>query len=319
MLASFTLLTLGLALSVPAYTFFAQLPGAPELGMAWHRWTLTLPDSFALCTVGAYFLMIVWNVQRSAASKAAAQKWAAKSSSGVGTILVAWNYFLCVLSLLMLVANVRSASNIVANNGGARVSLLCDGDSMWLHTPEKGVDMFWQLMFLWSKFAELFDTVLLVVRGRNVIFLHWYHHITVLLYCWFTTTTESPAIIFASMNAFVHSIMYYYYARMAQGVRPAFGRILTSIQLSQMVVGSGCAFCFIYLNSVDPEACPGSTKMAADNGLLRDRMAAATVIMYGSYMVLFLRFFITKYLTPVPQKKLDSKPTEDKIKETKRK
>ena len=63
----------------------------------------------------------------------------------------------------------------------------------------------------------------------------------------------------------------------------------------------------------------GLTKMAADNGLLRDRVAAATVIMYGSYMVLFLRFFITKYLTPVPQKKLDSKPTEDKIKETKRK
>ena len=39
--------------------------------------------------------------------------------------------------------------------------------------------------------------------------------------------------------------MYYYYARMAQGVRPAFGKMLTSVQMLQMVVGVACAVGFV--------------------------------------------------------------------------
>ena len=311
LLVSSVVLVFGLAFSVPTCDYLAALPGAAEFGLGWHNWSVALPDNFALWTVGAYVLMIMWHDQRSVESKATAQKWAAMPSSGMGTILVAWNFFLCALSLLMLVGNVRAASNIVVKNGGELSSLLCDGDSTWLPVPGKGIDMAWQLMFAWSKFPELFDTVLLVVRGRDVIFLHWYHHITVLLYCWFSMRIDNPAIFFGTMNAFVHSIMYYYYARMAQGVRPAFGQILTSLQLSQMVVGSCCAVYSIYLNRTDPEGCPGSTKMAADGGLLRDRMAAASVVMYGSYMVLFLRFFIKKYLTPV-FKQVGSKTTAGK-------
>ena len=28
------------------------------------------------------------------------------------------------------------------------------------------------------------DTVFLVLQKKPVIFLHWFHHVTVLLYCW---------------------------------------------------------------------------------------------------------------------------------------
>lgn len=43
-----------------------------------------------------------------------------------------------------------------------------------------------------------------VVRRR-------YHHVTVLLFTWFTYSNENPGIIFIAMNYSVHAVMYLYY------------------------------------------------------------------------------------------------------------
>jgi hypothetical protein len=40
------------------------------------------------------------------------------------------------------------------------------------------------IMFAWSKVAELGDTLFLVLRKREVIFLHWYHHASVIALTW---------------------------------------------------------------------------------------------------------------------------------------
>jgi len=67
-------------------------------------------------------------------------------------------------------------------------------------------------LFILSKIPELFDTVFIVLRKKNLIFLHWYHHLTVLLYCWNSYVTESSAgLYFVSMNYSVHAIMYFYF------------------------------------------------------------------------------------------------------------
>ena len=42
----------------------------------------------------------------------------------------------------------------------------------------------WVGLFIFSKFPELLDTAFLVLQKKRVIFLHWFHHTTVLLYCW---------------------------------------------------------------------------------------------------------------------------------------
>jgi len=48
------------------------------------------------------------------------------------------------------------------------------------------------------------------------MFLHWYHHLTVIIYAWQGTMYQvSGGLIYSSLNYFVHSIMYFYYFLMA--------------------------------------------------------------------------------------------------------
>ena len=47
----------------------------------------------------------------------------------------------------------------------------------------QGAAGLWTMLFIYSKVPELVDTIFLVIQKKDVIFLHWYHHFTVLLYC----------------------------------------------------------------------------------------------------------------------------------------
>ena len=45
--------------------------------------------------------------------------------------------------------------------------------------------VFWYLVFIWSKVAELGDTAFIVLRKQKLINLHWIHHVLTLCYCFF--------------------------------------------------------------------------------------------------------------------------------------
>ena len=148
----------------------------------------------------------------------------------------------------------------------------------------------WVQLFILSKFPELIDTFFIVIHKKPLIFLHWYHHISVLLYCWHSYVTKAPTgIIFCAMNYAVHAIMYFYYFLMAARMKPKFfnAMYITTAQISQMIVGVivtiyGCYL--LWVKKVSPETC----WLTPENNF-------AALLMYGSYLFLFLQFFWQRY------------------------
>ena len=170
------------------------------------------------------------------------------------------------------------------------------------HDPESqygsGATGLWVQMFILSKIPELLDTLFIVVHKKPLIFLHWYHHISVLLYCWHAYTTKAPSgIFFATMNYAVHAIMYFYYYLMAVKRKPKwFNSIwITVAQISQMILGVIVTIMGFVL----------APKYEKECALKRENNLAA-LIMYGSYFLLFLQFFLQRYFKTTPTKGISS-------------
>ena len=143
---------------------------------------------------------------------------------------------------------------------------------------------------------ELFDTFFIVIHKKPLIFLHWYHHITVLLYCWHSyVTTSPPGIFFVVMNYSVHASMYFYYFLMAVRLRPKWFNpmFITAFQISQMIVGVAVTLvAFYYYMKKDDRSC----KIERENN-------TAAFVMYGSYLFLFMQFFVGRYFKAKAQKR----------------
>merc|ERR1711979_41692 len=150
-----------------------------------------------------------------------------------------------------------------------------------------GLSGFFVALFIYSKLAELVDTVLLLLAGKPVIALQWWHHSTVLLYCWHSYSVRiATGAWFASMNYTVHSIMYGYFAVMGTQYRKAVSRYaiyITLLQLVQMLVGM-----FVTIKAVQYQAAGEECHVNKTNSLLGLSMCA-------SYFVLFFKLFIDNY------------------------
>jgi len=201
---------------------------------------------------------------------------------GLKTTLAGWNLFLAVFSLI---GAIRTAPHlfVMLKDFGFEYTVCRAG----LPGYGNGAVGFWVFLFIFSKYFELFDTVLLVVRKRKVGFLHWYHHCSVLLYCWHAYVWEMPTgIYFVVMNYIVHAIMYFYYFLAAVCAKPPrWALMVTIMQLSQMAVGIGITLSHVYilLNDTVPN-CDGHIPNLS-----------AALAMYFSYFVLFAQFLSNRY------------------------
>jgi len=168
------------------------------------------------------------------------------------------------------------------------------------------VSNFWSMVFILSKLPELVDTAFIVLRKQKLIFLHWYHHITVMIYSWYSFRDRLAGVQwYVGMNFFVHALMYSYYACRALKIRipRPIAMTITALQLSQMFVGVWVQF-YIYSVRKD-ENCPTHYY----------NLRAAS-IMYGSYYLLFAQFFIKAYIfpsKPAAKAKVEPKVTEERI------
>lgn len=198
--------------------------------------------------------------------------------------LAVWNF---ALSLFSWIGAFRVAPQLYHNLSSYSLrSNLCDDPAALYGSGSTGL---WVQLFILSKFPELFDTFFIVIHKKPLIFLHWYHHITVLLYCWHSYVTTSPSgIFFVVMNYSVHAVMYGYYFLMAVKKLPRWFNpiVVTFMQLSQMFIGVAVTIVawYYYSNPVEGEVCH-----------IRKENNVAAFVMYGSYFYLFAQFFVTRY------------------------
>lgn len=212
-------------------------------------------------------------------------------------ILACWNFS---LSLFSFVGLFRTLPHLVHNltSYSMHENLCNDPESQY----GSGTTGLWIQLFILSKFPELIDTFFIVVHKKPLIFLHWYHHITVLLYCWHSYVTKAPAgIFFCVMNYAVHAIMYGYYFLMAIKMKPKWmnAMVITSAQISQMVVGVFVTLLGFYYYEHDMDSVDNPCFIKHENNV-------AAFLMYGSYLFLFLQFFIGRYYTAKISRKASS-------------
>jgi len=219
--------------------------------------------------------------------------------------LAIWSLILAVFSIAGSLRTVPMVYKILTEKGVQH--LICEDTRYeWLADNPGG---YWTLLFCLSKVPELVDTAFIILRKKELITLHWYHHFTVMLFCWQAwASCNLSGLIFAAMNLSVHAVMYTFYALTALGYRPTtFALFITLGQISQMVVGTAVTTYVVLdklvwnpLKKLDfTLTIPGNflAKQSIFDGqcLVSSGNALAGLVMYGSYLLLFVHFFVVTY------------------------
>ena len=141
----------------------------------------------------------------------------------------------------------------------------------------------WTGLFILSKFPELIDTVFLVYLNKPVRFIHWFHHATVLLYCWHAYVNGIVSgLWFIAMNYTVHAVMYCYYA---YPLKYKFIQVgITLMQIVQMIVGTGITISVMIYYYTDRPCITNPANFLS------------AVAMYTVYLGLFVHLFYKNYV-----------------------
>ena len=202
-------------------------------------------------------------------------------------VLAGWNLFLATFSAWGMIKTVPHMLYLISSLEFDQT--VCNPAETW-GGPGTGLAV---QLFCLSKIPELVDTVFIVLRKKPLIFLHWYHHVTVLAFCWHSYLTESGAgLYFTSMNYTVHAIMYFYYFLQAIRSVPKWFPtiIITIMQISQMIVGTAVVGFSIYFKF------NGSKNFAIGACNVEPNNLVVGGIIYASYLYLFLEFFVKRYI-----------------------
>ncbi|GMT23441.1 hypothetical protein PFISCL1PPCAC_14738 [Pristionchus fissidentatus] len=194
--------------------------------------------------------------------------------------LIIWNLSLALFSIVGFVRFGEDYFESLFNRG--IYTTICT------NPPHDGVAALWCAVFVFSKLFELGDTLFIVLRKRPLIFLHYYHHVAVLIYAAHSGAEHAtPGRSFIAMNFAAHSLMYSYYAARAMGYRPPefISVTITLCQTIQMIVGVAISIGTYYIKAALGWQCQQSFA----NLYLG-------FFIYFTFAFLFIKFFVNRYL-----------------------
>lgn len=117
----------------------------------------------------------------------------------------------------------------------------------------------WGWVFYLSKFYEVLDTAIIIMKGKRSSTLQTYHHAGAMLSMWSGIRYMSPPIwMFALVNSGIHAMMYTYYTVAALKIRVPnrIKRTLTTMQITQFLVGVAFAACHLFVSYTVPVSVP---------------------------------------------------------------
>jgi fatty acid elongase 3 len=186
--------------------------------------------------VGTYGLQALFSLLDGKKDKTNEKKPEQKNT--IMHFLVQWhNVNLIVLSVVMFCGIIYGAYEQYLQYGLFR-GLICPLDS--IQSPVlSGHTAFWMYIFHLSKYYELFDTLLLVIKRKELLMLHVYHHFAMIwvTWSWMVDYFYVGGWWCVLVNSAVHTIMYYYYFRTANGTRVSWKYLLTAGQIVQLFSG----------------------------------------------------------------------------------
>ena len=216
------------------------------------------------------------------------------------------NIFLCIYSVWTFIGMLNSFSRTIS-----QIQLKTNSDSMLVNFVHAVCDLesgvFQQssgnknlALFGWwfyiSKFYEVVDTIIILLKGRPSSLLQSYHHAGAMMCMWSGIRYQSPPIwIFVVFNSFIHSLMYFYFTLACLKIRvPTFiKRALTSMQISQFVLGGSLAIfhAFVWYSDVTGQKFSGCINTSDQALPLLINVAYLTPL-----TMLFAAFYIESYI-----------------------
>ena len=175
---------------------------------SWHDAPLSSIQAPLLAGAGYVLLVLFLN------------KYMSVKGRGINTryLQAGHNMILCLGSLVMFVGTLREVL-LRVNTESSYSALSAMGGCTFLFCEEpqvkaEGSLYFYSYIYYLSKYYELLDTILQLLKGRALphFFLHVYHHAAVLLMAWawveYRMSLQFMGLLF---NTGVHVVMYYYY------------------------------------------------------------------------------------------------------------
>lgn len=137
---------------------------------------------------------------------------------------------------------------------------------------------FYGWIFYLSKFYEVLDTFVILAKGKLSSTLQTYHHAGAMMCMWAGMRYMSaPIWMFCFVNSGIHAMMYTYYTITAFNIRvpTAIKRILTSLQITQFLVGASYAMLHSFVYYTVPVQVPISKAASAVASAATSGIAAA--------------------------------------------
>eukprot|EP01083_Nonionella_stella_P042031 113697_1 len=198
--------------------------------------------------------------------------------------------FLSLASLALLLSMVKELSaNYVKT--GSFYTVLYDPAYQW---ATGRLTFLYYVNYLF-KYYELIDTMLLALKGKPIIFLHWFHHAATLVLTWvFLTQYAGMQWVIIVMNLNVHVVMYAYYCLSALRVNCWWKRYITAFQIAQFVVDFVMVWTAVLIKFVQECREVGEdTWMPTPSGTYESSIFAGCLL--TSYLVLFMMFYSNAY------------------------